>query len=130
MLVCCALLNRTHGQQVRPMFEALLARWPTPRSMAGAGRGLERFVRPLGLWRRRAALLRRLSAGDAWRDPASCAGVGRYALDSHAIFVEGRLDVRPTDGKLKPYLKWRKTCTAKNLRSGGTRATRAGTSPQ
>jgi hypothetical protein len=109
MLVACALLNRTHGRQVRPMVDGLFSRWPTPRGMAAAGRGLERYVKPLGLWRRRAALLRRLSR--QWRTPGQCPGVGKYALDSWAIFVEGRLDVRPDDGKLRPYLTWRKRWT-------------------
>jgi adenine-specific DNA glycosylase len=106
MLVCCALLNRTHGRQVRPVYQELFRRWPTPAALARAGGELERFVRPLGLWRRRAALLRRLSMD--WRTPHKCAGVGQYALDSHAIFVLGRLDVRPKDGKLSSYLRWRK----------------------
>jgi hypothetical protein len=105
------------------MFEDLFTLFPTPRRMARAGRELERIVRPLGLWRRRAALLRRLSADVArGLPPQRCAGVGQYALDSHRIFVEGRLDAKPQDGKLRAYIKWRKTW---NSRSGSRRSSRA-----
>jgi len=31
-------------------------------------------------------------------------GCGKYAADSWAIFVEGRTDVEPSDGKLNWYL--------------------------
>ncbi|KKK75781.1 hypothetical protein LCGC14_2870280 [marine sediment metagenome] len=31
-------------------------------------------------------------------------GCGKYAADSWAIFMEGRLDVEPNDGKLNWYL--------------------------
>jgi hypothetical protein len=103
------------------MFEELFKRWPSPLAMSRAGRSLENFVRPLGLWRRRAALLRRLSA--EWRpglDPSSVHGVGRYALDAHAIFVDGRRDVRPADGFLSKYLTWEK----RRWRRGRGRAVR------
>lgn len=109
MLVCCLLLNQTHGRQVRPMARELFARFPSPRSMAGAGRDLERMVMPLGLWRRRAALLRKLSAACLRPDfdprKTKGCGVGAYALDSWAIFVEGRVVRRPRDGKLRKYAR-------------------------
>jgi hypothetical protein len=77
--------------------------------MSRAGRELELLIRPLGLWRRRGAALRRLSA--AWRpgaDVRSLPGVGRYGADAHAAFVGDRLDVRTSDGELNKYIRWRR----------------------
>lgn len=107
VMVLCALLNRTGRKQVRPMFERLFEACPDPEAMLRAD--LEGLLRPLGLQNRRAELLRRLTRDHlAGRPAAECHGVGRYALDALAIFVEGRRDVRPADHFLKPYLRWRK----------------------
>ena len=107
VLVCCALLNRTGRAQVRPMFEALFDACRTPLDAARVD--LAALLRPLGLQNRRAELLRRLSADyAAGKPPQDCPGVGEYALDAWAIFVEGRTDVSPSDHFLKPYLRWRK----------------------
>jgi methyl-CpG-binding domain protein 4 len=107
VLVCCALLNRTGRSQVRPMFEALFGSCRTPADAAGAD--LASLLKPLGLQNRRAETLRRLSADyAAGKPPQDCHGVGRYAMDAWAIFVEGRTDVRPSDHFLRPYLAWRK----------------------
>ena len=67
-------------------------------------------LRPLGLWRKRAITLPRLA--DAWlqgppktcKDVLKLPGCGKYAADSWAIFIEGRTDVEPNDGKLNWYL--------------------------
>lgn len=109
MLVACQLLNRTTGRQGVPAALAVLERWPSPEALAMAHLGsLRAAIRSCGLWRRRSALLRRLSA--AWaageRDPRRLPGVGPYALDSWSIFVDGRLPRRVDDGKLQLYLKW------------------------
>lgn len=108
MLVACCLLNRTRGAQVREMLGRLFELWPTPRKMAAAGQELEEFVRPLGLVWSRGESLRAIS----WevgvrkkRPPFRVRGVGRYALDSWSIFVDGRRDVRPRDKELRRYLE-------------------------
>lgn len=92
------------------MFEALFLIAPEPAALLNASPGeVEELLKPLGLQNRRAALLRRLT--EDWlagKPPEECHGVGRYALDAWAIFVEGRTDVKPTDHFLKPYLKWKK----------------------
>ena len=112
VLVCCALLNRTGRAQVRPMFERLFEACPVPLAMLTAD--LEELLKPLGLQNRRAELLRRLTLDYvAGRPYAECHGVGQYALDAVAIFVEGRTDVRPADHFLKPYLTWRKKNASK-----------------
>ena len=109
VLVLCALLNRTGRKQVRPMFEAFFEAFPTPQQLLRRQDRLGEFLRPLGLWRRRAEGLTRLTQDYLdGKPPEGCYGVGRYALDAHAIFVEGRTDVRPTDHFLKPYLVWKK----------------------
>lgn len=125
VLVCCALLNRTGRAQVRPMFEELFASYPTPGHVvrgAPMGRSLSELLRPLGLWRRREALLVALSEDYAAGKPVQdCRGVGRYALDARAIFVEGRTDVRPTDHFLKPYLTWKKRHAKRNPEAAARR---------
>jgi methyl-CpG-binding domain protein 4 len=110
VLVCCALLNRTTGAQVRPMVGRLFALCPTPAALLVCpDRHLLPLLVPLGLYNRRLALLRRLTLDWAeGKPPQQCHGVGQYALDAWALFVEGRTDVEPADHFLKPYLEWRK----------------------
>ncbi len=52
-LVAEILLQRTRAEQVAPVYEAFLARWPTPEDLAAASlRTVERVVGSLGLrWR-------------------------------------------------------------------------------
>ena len=112
MLTACALLNRTRGAQARPAIFALLADAPDPRSLLDLGEdGLRERLRPLGLWRRRAASLRALALaceGGVPRDPRGLPGVGQYALDSWALFVEavGPLRRPPDDDKLRRFDEW------------------------
>ncbi len=113
MLVACCLVNLTTWQQARPALEQLLSTYPTPYDLSLAKpEDLHETLQPLGLWRRRAISLVRLanewllrpeprSIMDIYRLP----GCGKYAADSWAIFVEGRTDVDPTDGKLSWYLR-------------------------
>lgn len=111
MLVACSLVNLTTWQQARPALEELVRRHAGPERLAELDpEELHDVLRPLGLWRRRAVSLVRLAK--AWlREPPTRAinvlsmpGCGRYAADSWAIFVEGRTDVDPADGKLSWYL--------------------------
>lgn len=109
MLVACQLLNRTGGAVAIPCALEVLRRWPTPEALALSNtNALRAEVRRCGLWRRRARNLQEMSLlwFWGWRNPAALPGVGRYALDSWAIFVEGRLPRSADDGKLKLYLKW------------------------
>jgi len=103
--VACALLNRTTGRQVRPLLPRLLARWPDPASMAAADpRRIGRLLRPLGLWRRRRDLLRRLSAdAAAGMPPEDWFGVGKYAMDAVRRVCRGDLTARPEDKELRSY---------------------------
>ena len=105
VLVCCALLNLTSGAQVRPVIGPLFERCPTPDSMLLAD--LSDLLSPLGLQRRRANVLRRLTWDYLAGKAPLCYGCGQYALDAWALFVEGRTDLDPADHWLRPYLDWR-----------------------
>ena len=107
VLVCCAMLNQTPGRQARPAIARALARCPDPHAMLIAE--LDDLLAPLGLQNRREPLLRRLSWDYLAGAPVERVfGVGRYALDAWALFVEGRTDLEPTDRWLAPYLGWRR----------------------
>ncbi len=110
MLVACSLVNQTTWEQARSALDEIMRRH-TIRSLARARpRQLHRVLKPLGLWRRRAIALPRMA--DAWLlgrpkcydDVLAMPGCGKYAADSWAIFMEGRLDVEPNDGKLNWYI--------------------------
>jgi endonuclease III len=111
MLVACQLVNRTTWAQAEPAFRWLLATYLTADNLAKAEpEDLHGAVRSLGLWRRRSIMLVRFAY--AWLrgrpacydDVLAMPGCGRYAADSWAIFVDGRLDVEPRDGKLNWYI--------------------------
>ena len=99
LLVCCILLNCTTRKQVDKMLDELFERFPNPiRMQASTDEELEEIIRPLGLWRRRTVILRKMS-GMWWRikrqypyedvpeeEIARLPGIGVYALDSYRIF--------------------------------------------
>lgn len=110
VIVLCALMNRTHARQVRPIVRELFAMWPTPDEMARASANLEDLIRPLGFVNRRAKAIRRMSADYARGcSPYYCAGVGQFGKDALDVFVHGRTNVRPKDGFLEKYVEWVKT---------------------
>lgn len=107
-LVSCVLLNLTKGVDAEPVLWEILRRWPDAPSLAAADRAeVEALLRPLGLQRRRSASLLRLSAEYAageWSDPIELHGVGRYARESWALFVELVRVERPSDKVLMRYV--------------------------
>ena len=61
---------------------------------------------------KRTSTLLRLStafSSGGWSDPVELPGVGPYARDAWAIFVEGGTDVAPKDGHLCRYVEWRRS---------------------
>jgi len=107
MLVACSLVNLTTWEQAKPAFAWLRRSYAGEHELACAHEeSLHGPLRPLGLWRRRSALLVRMADAYLARPPATSAdvlrlpGCGRYAADSWALFVERRYDVHPKDGKL------------------------------
>lgn len=114
MLVACSLVNRTTWEVAEPAFLSIRRRYPTPGHLARArAYDIGRTLRPLGLWRQRGRRLPELAKAWLARRPETSAdveslpGCGRYAADSWAIFVEGRRDVEPDDGKLNWYVETR-----------------------
>lgn len=123
ILVCCQLLNRTHGRQVRPMIEDFFERWPDPMSVANSEpEPLRRALKPLGFGEQRYRQLTTMSKqyleltrADRlfWKgyvDGAWCTslvGCGRYAKESLDLVVYGVLDAPTTDHWLLRYQQWR-----------------------
>lgn len=111
MFVACILLNRTSHKQVRPVIWSIFETYQSAHALASADHAtLSAMLRPLGLQNRRAQTLIRFSADYArsgTSDVGALHGVGRYALDSHAMFVEGDVATcEPTDKKLLMYKEW------------------------
>lgn len=112
MIVACQLVNQTTWLQAEPAFRWMLARYLTPEALADTRpERLHRALRPLGLWRRRSAMLVKFarawlaSPPGTYNEVLGMPGCGCYAADSWAIFVEQRLDVEPEDGMLNWYLR-------------------------
>lgn len=89
------------------MHRDIRRRWRTPDELARADvRDVADALRRLGFQNRRAATL--VAMAKAWTegppdtsdDVLRLPGCGRYAADSWAIFVEGKVVVDPSDHKL------------------------------
>lgn len=112
MLVACQLVNQTTWEQARPAF--LWLRRTTGGSILRVALAepeqLHCALRPLGLWRQRSIVIPRFARAwlqgrpGTYDEVMGMPGCGKYAADSWAIFVEGRLDVEPADGKLNWYI--------------------------
>lgn len=115
MLVACILVNRKkYAQpsawvQVEPVYRTVRGTWVDPWMLGRANPELlQEVLEPLGIVERRAENIRNLAR--LWtssavhytaEDVELLPGCGKYAADSWAIFVEGRLDRKPTDKKLR-----------------------------
>lgn len=115
LFLSCILLNRTTAVQVRSVVWDLLKAYPTPETLVEAPEDdLERLLRPLGMYRKRAAGIRRFSRDymstpkEIWRDdPTVLFGVGQYASDAFKIFCLGEWQsVTPEDKDLKKYVEF------------------------
>lgn len=109
LLIACVMLNLTNIKQVRPIILKFFALYPTAQACAKGEQALiADVIRPLGLYNRRAKTMIKLSQQflDKWDNVDDLPGVGKYAADSYRIFVEGKMDVRPSDSKLLKYLEW------------------------
>lgn len=108
VLVGCALLNRTTHVQARPALKRLFDLWPTPTELASANEeDVAEVIRACGLYRARSRRLIALSAayrtGMTRAEQSSLPGVGKYAMDSLRLFIDGDTSVEPTDKELKKY---------------------------
>lgn len=110
ILVCCLLLNRTGGKQVRAVLKEFFSKWPHASSLLKADDAeLIRVITPLGFYNRRAKLLK-VFAKDylekKWEDPRELHGIGEYGWEAWQIIVLHKTDFVPTDSILRRYLDW------------------------
>lgn len=101
-VVAEVLLQRTQAGVVNRMFAAFISRYPSWQKLAEAStKDLENMLKPLGLWKRRAASLRALAAIMATRrgrypksraEVESLPGVGQYICNAILMFDQGRCE--------------------------------------
>ena len=115
LFLACILLNRTTAVQVRRVVYELLNTYPTPEAILQASENdLERLIQPLGMYRKRAVCILRVSRDylstreHIWRkDPTVLFGVGMYASDAFKIFCLGDWQsVTPEDKDLRRYVEF------------------------
>ena len=109
IFVCCIFCNLTKRVQAEPYFWEVIKRWPTPAMLAASDEvELIELIQPLGLSKRRAKALRRMSyeyTQKDWKDNPGCLyGIGKYASDAYKIFYLGAWrQVEPKDSALVNY---------------------------
>jgi methyl-CpG-binding domain protein 4 len=115
IFVCCIFCNLTKRMTAEPYFWEVLNRWPTPEKLAAADIDqLTELIQPLGLSKRRARALKKMSYDyihKEWQEDATkLYGIGKYGSDAYKIFVLDQWrDVEPTDGALVNYVNWRRS---------------------
>lgn len=114
LLIACMMLNLTNIKQVRPVITQFFLQYPDAFAAANASHDeMASIIKPLGLYNRRTKNIIKFSYAWAFDDfdpqkIEKLTGIGKYAVDSYNIFVNGSLDVTPSDLKLKKYLEWAK----------------------
>lgn len=111
LLVATILLNKTSATMVRSILGRLFHQWPTPQAMRMANEDtLSSLLWPLGLYRKRAMAIKRMSGEYLdldWRNPQELYMCGRYASDAYFIFCRGQWrdmeEDPPRDKDLKRY---------------------------
>ena len=86
-----------------PLFELI----PDPQSCSEADPSkIAEIIRPTGFYNIKADRMKKMSKKwiDGFNHPKELPGVGKYALESWDIFVEGKTNFVPSDKKLKMYL--------------------------
>ncbi|KAK3441122.1 hypothetical protein EUGRSUZ_B01580 [Eucalyptus grandis] len=111
VLLICMLLNVTTGKQTSQYLDALFKEYPDATKAAEASiETLESIIQPLGLKRKRARMIVRMSReylDESWTHVTQLHGVGKYAADAYAIFCTGKWkDVNPLDHKLNDYWQY------------------------
>jgi methyl-CpG-binding domain protein 4 len=107
MFVGCIMLNQTGRKPVKIVLPNFLERWPTPEALLRSRIiDIEDMIKPLGMWRRRAKMLYRMSIDFlSWdgQDATDLHGIGRYGSESYRIFFNGER-FEPQDKELRRYL--------------------------
>lgn len=105
--VAVIMLNQTGRRPVKTVLPQFLERWPTPQALLRSRIcDIEDLIRPLGMWRRRAVTIYRMSLDFlAWDggDATELHGIGRYGSESYRIFFLGQR-FEPQDKELRRYL--------------------------
>lgn len=106
-MVGVIMLNQTGRKQVKKILPELLKRWPTPERLLDARiEEIESVIKPLGMWRRRADTIRRMTFDFlSWdgENARKLYGIGRYGDESYRIFFKGER-FEPDDKELRSYL--------------------------
>ncbi len=107
MLVCCILLNQTHNRSVRPILDSVFEFIPNPDSAINCNvESLAAIIKSTGLYNVKARRIKNMSLGykKGFKRVTDLPGIGLYGNESWEIFVNGNLDIKPTDSKLRAYL--------------------------
>jgi endonuclease III len=108
-MVGVIMLNQTGRKPVKTVLPNFLERWPTPEALLSAKtHEIEEVLQPLGMWRRRAVTMIRMSQDFlSWdgADAAKLYGIGKYGKDSYEIFFKLNYTVQPTDKELVRHLQ-------------------------
>lgn len=110
-LVACILLNRTSRKQLDRVFGAFVSTVISAKDFLETPENVVKdIIRPLGFVNRRYELLKKMSEEyENGTEISELSGVGRYAHDSHRIFLKGSVGTeRPSDHALSTYWTWLK----------------------
>ncbi|KAL6953659.1 Methyl-CpG-binding domain protein 4-like protein [Sarracenia purpurea var. burkii] len=104
--------------QARRVISELFSLCPNAKAATEvATEEIEKVIKTLGLYRKRAVMIQRLSCeylGETWTHVTQLHGVGKYAADAYAIFCTGKWErVKPTDHILNKY--WQFLCSNTTL---------------
>ena len=94
-MVGVIMLNQTGRKQVKQVLQNLLEKWPTPEQLLKAGIDeIEAVLKPLGMWKRRADTIRRMSFDFMTWDGEDANGKiawleGRFAEMGIRLFNDG-----------------------------------------
>ena len=111
ILVACILLNLTTRKQVEKVIYGIFDKWPNATSMSNANElELSELLQPLGMYKRRAKSLKRMSREyvlGEWSSASDLYGCGKYADDCWRMFCKGDWqNVEPQDHALNFYHDW------------------------
>lgn len=107
MVVICILLNQTTNVQVRRILPKLFNLIKDPVTCSRMNPDLiAEVIRPTGFYNIKARRIVDMSKTwiSGFKDPSDLPGVGKYALESWEIFVNGNFSISPSDKKLRGYL--------------------------
>jgi len=106
-MVGVMMLNLTDRKVVKQILPQFLERWPTPEALLRSRIiDIEEMIKPLGLYRRRAKAIYRMSIDFlSWdgKDATQLHGIGQYGSESYRIFFLGET-LEPQDKELKKYM--------------------------